>query len=78
MGWYFIMHNIFRQFRFYGSWIRNYWFNYAFRWISGKIKKNQYISFVFLKKKLLTKAIDYGEVYIITNAADGWVEYSSK
>ena len=27
---------------------------------------------------LLEKALNFGEVYIITNAAKGWVEYSSK
>jgi hypothetical protein len=27
---------------------------------------------------LLSESIKYGEVYIITNAADGWVEFSSK
>ena len=28
--------------------------------------------------KLLTEAVEKGSVYIITNAGDGWVEYSSK
>lgn len=28
--------------------------------------------------KLLAKSITYGDVFIITNAAQGWVEYSGK
>ena len=28
--------------------------------------------------KLLTEAVEKGNVYIITNAGDGWVEYSAK
>lgn len=27
---------------------------------------------------ILTQTIEYGEVYIITNAADGWVEFSAR
>lgn len=28
--------------------------------------------------KLLNKAKEYGDLYLVTNAAKGWVEYSSK
>ncbi len=29
-------------------------------------------------KKLLEVSLSYGQVFIITNAADGWIEYSTK
>ena len=46
-----------------------------------KLSKDDYTKLLKIEKKvleLLTKAIEKGDVYIITNAGKGWVEFSSK
>ena len=43
-----------------------------------KYEKQKIIELEDLVLQLLTLAVDKGDVYIITNSDDGWVEYSSK